>query len=291
MTAPKNSIVVIDPAQASRGRACALLAELGYAPREAGDAFDAHAVVDGARAVVAVHLVAEAVYPRLRAEKIPLILSFGARQPGPAALAAHLGADAYVLRPYRADTLSLALYAADSARLLRERAERAEKALAALAGQPLTQGRSLLHVDLFKTLLPTEIKRAQRHGYPISLMVVAFDSPDPGREASARVATQCEPLLRQAVRDVDLAVRYAENRFLVVLPHTDAAGAQAAAHRILSFVEREAPRARGQLPAQVSVGIAASRPDKPPSFSQMVRDAHTALRAAQQKRGGQAGSR
>lgn len=303
----QKTIVVIDPSKASRDKASAVLAALGYTPEVAADAFEALPLVDGATAVLAVHPTAEPIYPRLRAANIPLVVSLSAKQPRPAVLAAHLAADSFVLRPYRKEMVAVALYSAATAQLLREQRQRLELALAELSGVRRDRhgGSGLLHIDLFKKLLPLEIRRAGRHGYPIALLVVALDPLPHGRQSPQileELALACEPLIRAAVRDVDLAVRYGEGRFLVLLPHTDARGAETVARRIVEQIRSCRFRAGGAtLMPTASVGVATQRQRRQeaaptsgrsggsahpqPSFARMVRDAHAAVRAAQLKGG------
>ncbi len=173
---------------------------------------------------------------------------------------------------------------------MRDRALRAELALADVTGvQRKAETSGLLHIDLFKTLLPLEIRRARRHGYPIAICVVSLDPLPSAREVSPEVATACEPLMRAAVRDVDLAVRYGDGRFLVFLPHTDVRGAEAVGRRIVHAIRECRFRAAGvERMVTASVGIAAPRDGKPPSFARLIRDAHAAVRAAQLKGGDRA---
>jgi diguanylate cyclase (GGDEF)-like protein len=291
-TSPKYSqtILVIDPTRTSREKAAAVLDALGYKTAAAADVFEAHALVDGTAAVVAVHPAAQTIYARLRAQGIPLISSFSGKQPRAAALASHVGADAYVLRPYKRDTMLQALYAAANARLLRERALRSELALADVTGVRRNADKSgLLHIDLFKTLLPMEIRRARRHGYPIAICVVTLDPLPNAQHFSVELETACEPLLRKAVRDVDLAVRYGDGRFLVFLPHTDARGAEAVGRRIVDQIRSCRFRSGGvTLMVTASVGIATPRGGQAPSFAKLIRDAHAAVKAAQLKGGDRA---
>lgn len=283
-------ILLIDPVKTSRDKGVAVLGALGFRPYAAADVFEAHALVDGAAAVIAVHPAAADVYPRVRAAGIPLVASLSAKQPRPSSLAAHIGADAFVQRPYRKDNVSLALYAASNARLLRDRAVRAELALADVTGVRRHAERSgLLHIDLFKTLLPLEIRRARRHGYPIAICVVALDPLPQAQQLTPELVSACEPLLRGAVRDVDLAVRYGDGRFLVFLPHTDARGAEAVANRIVAEMRTCRFKSAGvTLMVTASVGIATPRGGKPPSFAQLIKDAQAALKAAQLKGGDRA---
>jgi diguanylate cyclase (GGDEF)-like protein len=292
LLAPKFSqtVLILDPVRTSREKGAAVLDALGYKPATAADVFEAHALVDGASAVIAVHPASEAIYARLKTQGIPLVASFSGKQPRAAALAAHVGADAFVLRPYKRETLMQALYAASNARLLRERALRTELALADVTGVARHNETSgLLHIDLFKQLLPLEIRRARRHGYPIALCVVSIDPLPNAQHVSAELVAACEPLLRHAVRDVDLAVRYGDGRFLVFLPHTDAKGAEAVGKRIVDQIRNCRFRAGGvTLMVTASVGIATPRPGKAPSFARLIKDAHAAVKAAQLKGGDRA---
>jgi diguanylate cyclase (GGDEF)-like protein len=285
-----RAVLLVDPNKQQRDKGAAVLDALGFEPRLAADAFEAHALIDGTAAVVASHPAALELYPRLRTMGIPFVASVSARQARPAAIAHHIGADAFVIRPYKKDMLSIALFAAANARMLRDRALRAELALADVSGVRRSDSTSgMLHIDLFKTLLPLEIRRARRHGYPIAICVVSLDPLPKAKEVTAEMATACEPFIRGAVRDVDLAVRYGDGRFLVFLPHTDLRGAEAVGRRIVSEIRNCRLRAGGvEMILTASVGIATPRPGKPPSFARLIRDAHAAVKAAQLKGGDRA---
>jgi diguanylate cyclase (GGDEF)-like protein len=285
-----RAVLLVDPNKQQRDKGAAVLDALGYDPRVASDTFEAHALIDGTAAVVASHPAALELYPRLRTMGIPFVASLSSRQARPAAIAYHIGADAYVIRPYKKEMLGIALFAAANARLLRDRALRAELALADVSGVRRRDSTSgMLHIDLFKTLLPLEIRRARRHGYPIAICVVSLDPLPKAKQATAEMATACEPFIRGAVRDVDLAVRYGDGRFLVFLPHTDLRGAEAVGRRIVSEIRNCRLRAGGvEMILTASVGIATPRAGKPPSFARLIRDAHAAVKAAQLKGGDQA---
>jgi diguanylate cyclase (GGDEF)-like protein len=285
-----KAVLLIDPVKPSRDKCAKLLEQLGYEARVANDVFEAHALIDGTVAVIAAHPAALDLYPRLRATGIPFIAAFPAKERAPGDVAHHIGADAYVLRPYRKEPLSAALFAASSARMVRDRALRAELALAHVSGVNRRDSKSgLLHLDLFKTLLPMEIRRARRHGYPIAICVVSLDPLPEAQELTADISLACESSIRGAVRDVDLAVRYGEGRFLLFLPHTNARGAEAVGVRILHYLRKCRAKINGvEVKLSASVGIATPRIGQPPSFSRLIRDAHAAVKAAQLKGGDRA---
>jgi diguanylate cyclase (GGDEF)-like protein len=288
-----QSVLVIEPSRAARDRAGKLIEELGYEARLAADVLEAHALFDQAGAVLAAHPHAAEIYPRLRATGTPLIAAFPTKIGMPAETAREIGADAFVHRPYKIDALAVALYAANMARMLRDRANRAELALSELSERAKSEKdkskSNLLHIDLFKTLLPLEIRRARRHGYPIAICIVTLDPLPNAQQLSPDIAAACEPLLRGAVRDVDLLVRYGDGRFLVFLPHTGGSGADTVGKRIVSQIRSCSFRAAGvDLTVTASVGIASPKTGTMPSFSRLIREAHTALRAAQLKGGDRA---
>lgn len=187
-----------------------------------------------------------------------------------------LGADGWVVRPYKRDTLAAVLRTATLLRGARRRAAEAEAALATERARfgEVDPATGFYPFELFKKLLVMEMKRARRYAYPLAACLVAIDGPA-GDEVAAEVARA----LRPAIRDIDLPVDYAGGRFLVFLPYTDLAGASRVGRRLES-----AARRAGHV---VSVGIAALRQAGPPSFARLIRDASIALRAAQLKGGGQ----
>jgi diguanylate cyclase (GGDEF)-like protein len=293
MTPPRGlTVLVIEPQKAARERAGKLVEALGHEVRLAESVLDAHALFDQSNAVIASHPHAAEIYPRLRATGTPLVASFATKEARPEDIAREIGADAYVLRPYRQDMLGVALYACSVTRLLRERAARVETALGQFSDGESPDKSELLHIDLFKTLLPLEIRRARRHGYPIAICVAAVDPYSAGgerRQPSPEIAAACEPLMRRAVRDVDLLVRYGEGRFLVFLPHTDAKGADTVGKRIVGEIRACQFKTGGvELKITTSVGIASPKAGTTPSFARLIREAHTALRAAQLKGGDRA---
>src|ERR1700760_1350693 len=94
-----RAVLLVDPNKQQRDKGAAVLDALGYEPRVAADTFEAHALIDGTAAVVASPPAALELYPRLRNMGIPFVASLSSRQARPAAIAHHVGADAYVIRP------------------------------------------------------------------------------------------------------------------------------------------------------------------------------------------------
>ena len=103
-----------------------------------------------------------------------------------------------------------------------------------------------------------------------------------------KLRTRVASALVSCVRDIDLPVDFADDRFLVFLPYTDLAGAERAGRRIAAAVNSFGGiQVDGETYSiSVSIGIAALRVGKPVSFAQIMRDASAAVRASQLKGGG-----
>jgi diguanylate cyclase (GGDEF)-like protein len=299
--AAQHAVLVVDGQKGNARRAEDLVRALGFPVQVADDAEAARRLVDGPTppALVLVGLpggeaVAKAVRARGR-ERPSVIVAAGGETAAALALVEQHGGDAFVLRPYKRDALAAALFAALIVREERARVAAVEAELAGERSRLLRHGDAdpssgLYHFEFFKKILVIELKRAKRFGYPLAAMLIALDD-DTAAAAPAAVRgelrAQITRALRASVRDIDLPVDYADGRFLVLLPHTDAAGAERAGRRLEAAVrgsggvEHDGRRVR----ATVSVGIAAVKGGQVPSFARLMRDASLALRAAQLKGG------
>ena len=165
-------------AAARQGRRGARRARL-RAARRRPTSFEAHALIDGDGGGDGVASGrARALPAAARRWACRSIASLSSRQAARRRRSRdHIGADAFVLRPYKKEMISIALYRggqrAAAARAGAARGAGAGRRDAACARRDSTSG--MLHIDLFKTLLPLEIRRARRHGYPIAICVVSID--------------------------------------------------------------------------------------------------------------------
>ena len=119
---------------------------------------------------------------------------------------------------------------------VRRSRKRAEDRLAHLAyHDALTDlpNRALLHDRLTQAMLGY-----QREAQPVALMVLDVDNFKAindalGHQAGDCVLQQVAARLRAGVRDTDLVARLGGDEFALLLPHTDLAGAEAAAGKVL----------------------------------------------------------
>jgi two-component system, cell cycle response regulator len=115
----------------------------------------------------------------------------------------------------------------------------------------------------FEESLANEISRAERFGGSLALILADLDNFKQvndrfGHQAGDEVLRAFANILRQTVRDIDVAARYGGEEFAVLLPQTDIAGAERLAERLREAVETR-PMARVQDSAVVvtsSFGVA-----------------------------------
>jgi two-component system cell cycle response regulator len=140
-----------------------------------------------------------------------------------------------------------------------------------------------------KRLLFVEVKRSRRYGIPLSLALVAIDgwselSEQLGPEPRAALLGELTGLVSGAVRDIDIAVPFSEERLLVLMPHTGGPGGLQVARRLCSRV-RERSTA---LPITASVGVSSHEGHGTVSFASMVKRASVALATARAEGGNRA---
>lgn len=214
--------------------------------------------------------------------------------------AAAAGADLVAVRPHDAERLAPVLLAAG--RLADER----DRAIAASGSEQLMRARldalvepepgSLQPFEMFQRVLELELKRARRYGYPLAVALFAVDippAPPPGVRGILRA--RAGNALIHTIRDIDLATTLpsdlsrafgeapaTEERFLVLLPYTELAGAALVARRVIAAVAEGDPVvAAGRSFAPRCVGaVAGAAPGQPLSFSRLMKDATRALEQA-----------
>lgn len=215
--------------------------------------------------------------------------------------AAEAGADLVVMRPHDVERLAPVLLAAS--RLADERS----RATTASGSEQLLRARldalvepepgALQPFELFQRVLELELKRARRYGYPLSVALFAVDVPPPAPPPGVRgiLRARAGNALIHAIRDIDLATALpldlsraydsgppGDERFLVLLPYTELAGAALLASRVIDAVAAGDPVvAAGRTFSPRFVGaVAGALPGQPLSFSRLMKDATRALEQA-----------
>ena len=112
-----------------------------------------------------------------------------------------------------------------------------------------------------------ELARAKRYAHPLCVLLLDLDhfkavNDKHGHIVGDEVLKQSAQTLLAHTRETDIVARYGGEEFVVVLPETDAAGAQVVAERLRAAIEALNPRDRQQRPFRVStsIGLAAYNP-------------------------------
>src|SRR3954453_7699811 len=140
-----------------------------------------------------------------------------------------------------------------------------------------------------------ETMRSSRRGHPLSCMLVDVDGFEHvnetwGHQMGDLVLRDMAHLLTRTLRASDIACRYRDDEFLVLLTDTDAEGGQIAANRVrdavagYSFYNQSLPE---PIKLTVSVGVAywqpVTRPGQPGTWEpQLIGLSERALKAAKQ---------
>jgi diguanylate cyclase (GGDEF)-like protein len=140
----------------------------------------------------------------------------------------------------------------------------------------------------FNKLLHTESARAQRHAYPLTLLLIYPDGFNSvmrqwGAETSNSLLRSIGVLLRRHLRNIDSAARYTEDMFAVLLPQTPISGATIVGERIRAAIaghQFTASRQQQELNLTVSLGISALLPLENDPAAALLSRARTALEQA-----------
>ncbi len=120
----------------------------------------------------------------------------------------------------------------------------------------------LFNHRVFQQKLSEELKRSGRHNQAFSLLLTDIDffkkvNDTYGHPVGDLVLKGVAKVLRQEIRDIDIAARYGGEEFAVILPGTESEGARHIAERLRRAIEAESFAAEGRtLRVTTSIGIA-----------------------------------
>lgn len=139
------------------------------------------------------------------------------------------------------------------------------KHVARVEVQAITDGLTgLFNYRYFLILLDREFKRASRYGRPLSLILLDIDNfkrynDTNGHNLGNEVLRQLAEVMRRVSRDVDFAVRYGGEEFIMLLPETNLTEACAVAERLRTAIAEYPFAGRASQPGgalTVSLGVA-----------------------------------
>ena len=166
--------------------------------------------------------------------------------------------------------------------VIRALTRRIDELISQLHGQARTDTLTgLFNRRGFEERASVELARARRDGQPIT--VVAFDidhfkhiNDEFGHDVGDRVLARMGSALAANTRDIDVGARFGGDEFVVLLPASESAGADAFAQRVrLALADGDG---RGLVHVHVSAGIAFA--NAPRDIEALLRSADAALYAA-----------
>lgn len=130
--------------------------------------------------------------------------------------------------------------------------------------------------------LSEEFSRVKRYGGGLSLIMFDLDkfkliNDHYGHLGGDAVLKSVGALLKQAVRQSDIAGRYGGEEFGLILPGTDKAGAQVAAEKLRSLAEKESVASQDQIIRFTISGGIVELSDRHARYEMLIADADEAL--------------
>jgi diguanylate cyclase (GGDEF)-like protein len=300
-----KNILVVDPVQERREGTVELLTGLRAVPLQAADGGQALATIENSD--IDMILCAQDIPGHSARELcdyvhefvsgfLPFALMAEAKETAPGNAGRTVGADAVLVHPlseHQVSAVAGRLFETGELKtrvlLLEEENAQLRKSMREmLHPDPETR---LQRFDLFKQVILMEVKKARRYGFALSMLLLAIDnyqevagwlSPDQRQS----LFSMLHRALVSDIRDIDIPVLFAEQKILVVMPHTNLEGAAVVADRIRDHVTRiKPPSSLTQVSITVSVAVATTEGLEEVSFGKMVQQAMRGLHEAEIKGG------
>lgn len=195
------------------------------------------------------------------------------------------GASDFVFKPVKFEELLLRLKRVLRERQLsRERVHMLEKLKKLSITDALTK---LFNSRHFYSQLKQEIYRSNRHGHPLSLLLLDIDrfktyNDTYGHLEGDKVLIKIGETVKSCLRNVDSAYRYGGEEFTVILPETVAEEAETVGHRIRTAVQSDPFTPSGHKPLTVTISIGVTQYVQNEKVSNFIQRADKAMYMSKQ---------
>jgi len=152
-----------------------------------------------------------------------------------------------------------------------------------ITSQPSDSEAGLFSLSQIMHLMRVEFGRAQRYNYPICSVLLAVDRLAElrdlyGYDSKEAILDSVVKSIKSQVRSCDFMGRLADDRLLIVVPHTSSTGARALAERLMGAVRELKFESDGRrLRVSVSVGVTSSKGSETMFFDSLLAAAEGAL--------------
>jgi len=147
-----------------------------------------------------------------------------------------------------------------------------------------TSGPGLFSLTQIRHLMRTEFERAKRYSYPLACLLLEIDGVGvyrdrAGFDAKEALLDDLIELMRKETRTCDYIGRMLDDRFLLVLPHTNPEGSATLSRRLQEMASGLAPEG-GDFQVRISIGASYFHDGAPLFFDVLLEGAEEALAAA-----------
>ena len=199
-----------------------------------------------------------------------------------------VGFDDYLIKPVNFTELKVRIKA-----LLKKKAylDQLQNKYHAVFQQAISDSLTGLYNNAYcKHFLKIDLKKAERQGYPISLIMADLDNfkqvnDEYGHITGDLVLKEIAAILAKTIRLTDVAARYGGEEFALILPYTNTEKAITLADRIIKAVHSHSFTIKEttlDLKLTISLGIA-TYPDHAASMTELFEQADQALYKAKQQ--------
>jgi diguanylate cyclase (GGDEF)-like protein len=196
------------------------------------------------------------------------------------------GADDYVTKPFHSNELLARVGVGRRVAQLHRQIKAKSRLLEELAMTDAATG--LPNRRAIEVCAIRELSAAARHDYPFWVVIADLDNfkcvnNTFGHNVGDGVLKGFAEILRANTRTADICGRIGRDEFLIVLTHTDIAGARLAIERIRKKLEAQRFRFRSdEVRVTASFGIAGHSRHQSQNFNRLMTQADTALYSAKQ---------
>ncbi len=301
----RQGVLIIDPQEDRRRRLAGWLAELNYGVLEAGDGGEGLKIIEAEEPVlvfcdreIAGHSARELCeYVQEFVEgRVSFVLMVAENTMDPEKARNEVGANGVLRHPvawYELINLGEHLLAVQELQqrldhLMEENAQLRRDLREKTLIDPITR---FYRFEAFKQLIVLEVKRAKRYGFPLSILLMAFDNFQhvsgwltPAQRKN--LYTHARREISASIRDIDIPLLFAEEKVLIVMPHTGLEGAARVADRIRDRISAiEPPGSLARLKMSCSISVACTESAAVRSFGTMIKEAMRGLKEAEIKGG------